>query len=376
MICKRIECRNFRNIEDAVIEPAEGVTVLCGSNGEGKTNALEAVYLFAQGRSFRTAHDREFVKFGAESAEIKLNFADKNREHDMLIRYLPNGTRMCKRNGVLIRRMSEFIGCFRAVLFCPAHLSIIKDGPSVRRGFLDIAISQLKPFYMLSLQRYNNILTQRNSLIKNYYSAPETFHRTVAIWSEQLAAEAEVISAERAKYVVRLDNFTERIIHDMTGGRETVRLTYNKPRTKDEYVRLLAENPEREIRAGSTLHGTHKDDIEITINDRDARSYASQGQQRSIALAMKLAEGEISREVSGEYPVFLLDDIFSELDAGRRAFMTNGLQGRQVIMTSCDENTEGNMIKVENGKYYAESPLSPAGDIPPLTREGKNELTI
>ena len=352
MICKRIECRNFRNIEDAVIEPAEGVTVLCGSNGEGKTNALEAVYLFAQGRSFRTAHDREFVKFDAEFAEIKLSFADKNREHDMLIRYLPNGTRMCKRNDIIVRRMSEFIGYFRAVLFCPAHLSIIKDGPSVRRMFLDIAISQLKPFYMLSLQRYNNILTQRNSLIKNYYNSPETFHRTVTIWSEQLAAEAAVISAERAKYVARLDGFTEKIIHDMTNSRETVRLTYNKPRTKEEYLHLLAENPEREIRAGSTLWGTHKDDIEITINGRDARSFASQGQQRSIALAMKLAEGEISREVSGEYPVFLLDDIFSELDAERRAFMTNGLHGRQVIMTSCEHDGDGYLIKVENGWYY------------------------
>ena len=351
MTCKRIECKNFRNIESAVIEPAEGVTVLCGSNGEGKTNALEAMYLFAQGRSFRTAHDREFVKFGAEFAEIKLFFSDNNRDYDMLIRYLPGGARMCKRNGVVIRRMSEFIGYFRAVLFCPAHLSIIKEGPSVRRSFMDIAISQLKPLYMTSLQRYNSILQQRNSLIKNYYSAPETYHRTAAVWSEQLAVEAELISAERAKYVARLDSHAEKIILDMTEGRENVRLNYNKQRTKEEYIKLLAENPEREIRAGSTLHGTHKDDIEITLNGHDARIYASQGQQRSIALAMKLAEGEISREISGEYPVFLLDDIFSELDAGRRAFMTDGLKGRQVIMTTCDDSGAGNVIRVTGGNY-------------------------
>lgn len=356
MVCKRIRYKNFRNIDDEAIEPASGVTMLNGNNGEGKTNALEAVYLFAQGRSFRTAHDKDLIRFGCDSAELELEFSDKDRDYKMYIKYLQNGRRICKRNDIDIKRMSEFIGYFRAVLFCPQHLSIVKDGPAIRRNFIDIAISQIKPFYMASLQRYNSILNQRNSLIKNYYNEPQNFHRTVDIWSEQLSREAAVISEERAIYVEKLTGYTSAFLSDMTNGREISELTYIKPRKENEYMAMLTENIEREIRAGATLYGIHKDDIDIKLNNKDARSFASQGQQRSIALAMKLSEGEISKKESGEYPVFLLDDILSELDNNRRAYLTNGLGERQIIMTSCELNFEAEkVIIVNNGKYYEKS---------------------
>jgi len=352
MVCKKIRYKNFRNIEDEIIEPASGVTMLHGNNGEGKTNALEAVYVFAQGRSFRTAHDRDLIRFGCDFAELELDFSDKHRNYNLYIKYLPNGRRVCRRNDIDIRRMSEFIGYFRAVLFCPQHLSIVKDGPAVRRNMLDTAISQIKPFYMASLQRYNAILNQRNLLIKNYYTEPQNFHRTLGIWSEQLAREAAVISEERAIYVEKLNSHTGVFLSDMTNGREIAELAYIKPRTEAEFIALLTENPEREVKAGSTLYGIHKDDIEIKLNRRDARGFASQGQQRSIALAVKLSEGEISRKESGEYPVFLLDDILSELDAGRRSYLTGGLGERQIIMTSCEMNFEAEKILyVKNGKY-------------------------
>jgi len=352
MVCKRVRYKNFRNIEDEIIEPSQGVTMLRGDNGEGKTNALEAIYVFAQGRSFRTAHDRDLIRFGCDSAELELDFSDKDRNYSLYIKYLPNGRRICRRNDIDIRRMSEFIGYFRAVLFCPQHLSVVKDGPAVRRNLLDTAISQLKPFYMASLQRYNSILNQRNLLIKNYYNEPQNFHRTVNIWSEQLAREAAVISAERAVYVEKLNKYTSVFLSDMTNGRESTELVYLKPRTETEFITLLTDNPEREIKAGSTMYGTHKDDIEIKLNGRDARSFGSQGQQRSIALAVKLSEGEISKNESGEYPVFLLDDILSELDSGRRAYLTGGLGERQIIMTSCGDNFAADkVLYVKNGKY-------------------------
>ena len=356
MLCRRIGYKNFRNIENSVIEPSNEITMLYGDNGEGKTNALEAMYLFAQGRSFRAMRDKDLIKFGCDCAELKLDFTDAKRDYSLMIRYLSNGRRVCKRNDAEISRMSEFIGYFRAVLFCPEHLSVVKSGPSVRRNFLDIAISQLKPFYMYSLQRYNSILNQRNSLIKNYYSAPENFHKTVGVWSEQLAREAAIISSERVKYVEKLNGYAEKFLSDMTAGREKCELVYNKPRTDAEYLALLTAAPEREIRAGATLYGTHKDDIDITLCGKDARNFASQGQQRSIALAMKLSEGEISREVSGEYPVFLLDDILSELDLKRRGYLISGLNGRQVIMTSCETPVcAGKILYVKNGSYKEES---------------------
>lgn len=359
MICKRVRYKNFRNIADQIIEPASGVTMLYGDNGEGKTNALEAIYLFAQGRSFRTAHDRDMIRFGCDEAEVELEFSDKNRNYSMYIKYLPNGRRICKRNDIDIRRMSEFIGYFRAVLFCPNHLAIVKDGPSIRRNFIDTAISQIKPFYMASLQRYNSILNQRNSLIKNYYNEPHDFHRTVRVWSEQLAREAAEISEERAIYIEKLNKHTTEFLADMTDGKEIIELTYQKYRTESEFLTLLTDNPEREVRAGATLYGIHKDDIDIKLNGREARGFASQGQQRSIALSMKLSEGEISKKESGEYPVFLLDDILSELDSGRRKYLTAGLGDRQIIMTSCEGNFDNlkteKILHVKNGEYNVSS---------------------
>lgn len=355
MVCKRIRYKNFRNIEDQTIKPALGVTMLYGDNGEGKTNALEALYLFAQGRGFRTVHDKDLIRFGCDKAELELDFSDKDRDYKLYIKYLPNGRRVCRRNDIDIRRMSEFIGYFRAVLFCPQHLSIVKDGPAVRRNFLDTAISQIKPFYMASLQRYNSILNQRNSLIKNYCNEPDSFHRTVGIWSEQLAREAAVISEERAGYVTKLNEFASNFLSDMTHGKEKVDLVYLKPRDEKEFLKLLTENNDREIRAGATLYGVHKDDISINLNDKDARSFASQGQQRSIALSMKLSEGEISKKESGEYPVFLLDDILSELDFKRRGYLTGGLGERQIIMTSCEMDSSvinaEKVLYVKNGIY-------------------------
>ena len=167
----------------------------------------------------------------------------------------------------------------------------------------------------------------------------------------QLAREAETIASKRYRYTERVSTLVGPVISDMTGGHESASLEYTSAKTYEEYLRLLTENAARELRAGVTLYGVHKDDIKIELCGNDARAYASQGQQRSIALAMKIAEGEISKEYGGEYPVFLFDDILSELDASRRAYLLDGITGKQVFITSCDEvNTESRVFRVENGK--------------------------
>ena len=350
MYCKSIRYKNYRNIEEAEICPTEGVNVLIGDNAQGKTNALEGIYYFARGKSFRGAKDKELVRMGCSDASLKMEFSGGGRERFHEILFFTEGKRVCRKEGVNIRRMSDFIGTFRAVLFSPEHLSMVKEGPSERRNFADIAISQLFPAYVSALAKYQKILTERNAQLKDPTSP--VFSDTMEVLSVQLAHEAALIASYREKYFGMLSDGVGALLSDMTAGRERVTLSYRDGRTEEEYLRLLTQNTEKEIRAGSTLYGTHKDDVLIALNGSDARVYASQGQQRSIALAMKLGEGEISRTETGEYPVFLLDDILSELDEKRKEYILRGLTGRQVIITTCERIPEGAAVfRVSGGRY-------------------------
>ncbi len=356
MICKRITYKNFRNIENAEIPFDPSITVFNGLNGQGKTNILEGVYFFAAGRSFRTVHENELVRFGCDYGQIEMTFFDGKRDNTAIFRFVPRlSKRFCIINDVPITRLSEVVGKFRAVLFCPEHLSIVKDGPSVRRRFIDNALSQTDSEYLRSLQKYNALLSQRNALIKMARDRRDDsiFLNGDSVWSEQLASIAELISQKRYSYIEKLTDISDNIISDMTSGRERVRLEYQSLKSKEEYLSLLTENKERELKFGATLYGTHKDDILIYLNGKEARSFASQGQQRSVALSMKIAEGEISKQISGSYPVFLFDDILSELDEGRREYLLSGIEGKQVIITSCDKiDKECKIYRVENGKVY------------------------
>ncbi len=348
MFCKKATYVNFRNIENAEIELDSGVNVLQGFNAQGKTNILEGIYCFACGKSFRGASDRELVRLGKEQGEISLEFADKDRLRNHSIRLFENERKICLKEGIKVSKMSEFIGVFRAVLFSPDHLSIIKDGPGERRAFLDIALSQLYPAYVDSLSKYKKLLTQRNALLKD----PEVhgFDDLVSVISAQMSREAAFISSHRARYVSELSRCVGDIISDMTCGREKCVLSYDSERDEAEYLKKLSVNLEKEKAAKTTLYGVHKDDIEVTLNGLDSRVYASQGQQRSIALAMKISEGEISRQKTGEYPVFLFDDILSELDGRRKDFILSGLENRQVIITGCEEIKKGKIFRVDSGR--------------------------
>lgn len=371
MYCKKISVRDFRNIEKAEVEFCEGVNILSGRNAEGKTNLLEAIFYSSVGRSFRGAHTPEIIRFGQSKAEIKIEFKDSKREQNQKIKVelYKDKQRKIEKNGVKMDKLSDIVGVFRAVLFCPEHLSMIKDGPAGRRSYMDMAISRMYPMYMHSLQRYAYILKQRNTLIKNAYSDRQTFDLTVDLWSERLAEEAAVISDMRVRFIMRVSGYVEDIFNEMTGEKEKTVLIYkgssgqpeeeylNREKTKKRYLELLGSNHDREISAGATLYGIHKDDIEITLNGKSSRLYASQGQQRSLALALKLAEGEICREEFGDYPVFLFDDVLSELDETRRDYLIHKIRGKQVIITSCEEgllsDTDGvRRIRVENGRYH------------------------
>ncbi len=366
MECNRIQITDFRNIEYASIDFEGGVNILCGQNAQGKTNLLEAIAFASLGKSFRTSRDEEMIRFGAELAEVSLDFTDSARRQNITLRLMAGKRKHIEQNHVKIGRVSDIVGSFRTVLFCPEHLSLIKDGPGERRNYLDIALSQLYPVYLGSLQRYNQILKQRNQLLRAAEDDRRTFDDTIEFWSTQLAHEAAVIARYRKKYLARASEEISSCFSEMMGGRETPQALYvgsskqetasyeDLDYTEKTYLELLLSHHDREIGAGSTLWGIHKDDIEILLNEKPARQFASQGQQRSLALAMKLAEGEVCASICGERPVFLFDDVFSELDASRRAYLSGKIKEKQVIITTCEPAgiAGGRIIEVEKGQFH------------------------
>lgn len=392
MECKRISFENYRNISLTTAEFSPGMNVLWGMNAQGKSNILEGIYYFARGRSFRGARERETIMFGAPYAAVEMDFCPTGIARPATFRaeFPRTGKRAIYRNGARLSGTSEMIGDFRAVLFCPAHLSLLSGGPAVRRTFIDIAVSQLCPAHAVNLGRYNRVLMQRNALIKQSLAGGVGRDDKNGLWevyAAQLAALGSLVADARQKYMRVLSQGVAELFDRMTGGREVPTLEYvtqledlaetetagsgegrlnlhSSAPPSAVLERQLLENKDRELRHGCTLYGVHRDDINIKLNGKEAKLYASQGQQRSIALAMKLAEGEAARRLSGEYPVYLLDDVLSELDGERQAFLLNMLEDRQIIVTSCDASLFGrsggaSLIHVSGGAV-----CSAPGDTP------------
>ena len=369
MICKKITYNNFRNIESEELVLSHEVNVIRGENAQGKSNMLEGIYFFARGRSFRASKDKELIRFGESNAFLTLDYSrDESDKVSTLTATIPSaGKKIITRNGARLSSLREMIGSFRAVLFCPSHLSLVDGGPSMRRSFLDIALAQLYPAYLDSLTQYNRALCQRTALLKEAAGARKTDPYMWDIYADQLASAGAKIAARRWEYLSGLSQSVSRFFGDMTDGREEPTLVYKSDAvqdgmTYDEIVSAgrdllyeqISASLEKDIKYGLNSHGVHRDDISIKINSKEARLYASQGQRRSLALSMKLAEGEMAKRICGEYPVFLLDDVLSELDKHRRGFILGCLKERQIVVTSCEDEyfDRGgvNFITVENGR--------------------------
>lgn len=368
MICNKIEIRNFRNSKNATVEFSEGVNVLLGNNAEGKTNLLEAIYLACSTKSFRASNDSQMIRFGEPSAFVSVDFTAERRQNISFL--IEAGKRKkIEINKNKVNKLQDVVGRFKCVLFCPEHLSLVKGAPSVRRDFLDFAICQLRPMYIVALNKYEKILKERNTLLKNALDDRDSYESTIEFWNEQLAHEAAIISMMRESYVKQAETYLSECFIEMsriTGNENEIpSLKYDGSagledyqdlnKTKERYLELFKINKEREIFAGTSLFGIHRDDFIIMLGGKEAKDFASQGQQRSLALAFKIAEGEIIKKESGEYPVFLLDDVLSELDFGRKKYLIEEIKNKQVIMTSCEENPElyklAKVIKVKNGVY-------------------------
>lgn len=367
MICERIHFKGYRNISDEMVDFSPGVNLILGNNAQGKTNLLEGICLFSSGKSFRGAKDSELIHFNEQIAQIELTFSDHDREQTMSFTVSKDGKKICKKNGVFLHKISSFIGNFRAILFFPEHLSLIKDGPHKRRNFIDLSLSQIKPSYLSNLQSYRTLLMQRNALIKESYNNKAYFFQMNEIWSKQLAEKNALITLDRIAYIKRLEEKIFDIFSEMTEGKEKVKIRYKssfgsleKGISKEDlcnfFEKQLMENAEKELRDGTTLFGIHRDDMDLFLNEKDSRKFASQGQQRSLALALKMGEGILSKEVTGEEPVYLLDDVMSELDEKRQNYLLNSIKGKQVIITTCGNPeiqaiSDVRIFKVENGTY-------------------------
>ena len=344
MIIKSFKARDFRNIESCELEFSSGTNVLLGENAQGKTNAVEGIYLFARGRSFRKGDERDLIRFGSEGFNLSITYEDSTGENTL--EYAVYGKeRRRRKNGYRIARASEMIGSFKAVLFSPDDLTLVKGGPDERREFLNVAISQCYPSYVSIYADYKKALENRNAILKNASKGLFVDEIELVAWSEKLAEYASYIYVHRFNYLKKLEVYAKRFMSDISEGKEELTLGYKSDvslgggKREDielEYKRLFTENLARERAAGVTLFGSHREDIIICVNGHDARIFSSQGQQRSIVLSLKMAEGEVSRELFSEYPVFLFDDVLSELDETRQSFVLSGMKDRQIIITSCE----------------------------------------
>ena len=360
MRVKSLTLKNFRNYEQAVIEPDSGVTVFTGENAQGKTNILEALHLCCLGRSHRTPRDEELIRWGSASARVQIQTAQQDGTHDVTILLEKNGK---KKKTVRIgsrqaERIGELFGHVCGVLFSPEDLSIVKSGPSERRRFLDMQLSQLRPQYFYALQRAVRALNQRNALLKEI-ARNSSLLPTLDMWDEQLAMIGAEIARNRREAIAVLSENAAKAHASLTGGREELRLWYisqteDGQDTADKLLARMRAVRHEDLRRMTTTVGVHRDDMGVTINNKEARNFASQGQQRSAVLSLKLAQLEMAAQETGEAPILMLDDVMSELDPGRRRQLIERIDRVQTFVTCTDISDlagarQGAVYRVHNG---------------------------
>ncbi len=340
----------FRNLKEQTILPGGGSNVIYGENAQGKTNLLEAIWLFTGGKSFRGAKENEMIPFDGQFAKLSMQFESEGRPQQMDLRLTQ--TKEMFLNGAKCRTAADVVGKLGCVVFSPVHLNLVKDGPNLRRRFMDGAICQMKPSYISSMNQYRRALLSRGALLKDCQYHAELLD-TLDIWDVQLAGLAERIVEKRKEFIEKLTPVAEEAYAGICGGKEQLSIRYESTVPegdyRQEFLKQLRENRALDLKNRTTSAGPHRDDLVLCINGNSARSYGSQGQQRSCVLALKLAEAALMEQLFSEKPVILLDDVLSELDKNRQQYVLNKLSGFQVFITCCEkEHFEG----LENGVLF------------------------
>lgn len=342
MYIESVTLKNFRNYEDKTVDFKDGLNIVIGKNASGKTNLLESVYCSGIGKSPRTNKAREMIRWGSDNAYIKVILKKQYSRH--IVEYFIDSAdkKIIKIDSIPLVKQSEILGILNIVFFSPDEMKLIKESPQERRRFSDISLSQQNKKYLFSLSKYNNILAQRNKLLKesrDIKALPEMLYG----WDVQLAEYGAYIIAKRYEFVEKIQVFAKKIHSEITDEKEDLELEYESnvergetDKMKEIFFQKLRANLEKDMNLLYTSFGSHRDDIAIKINGIDVRKYGSQGQQRTVALSLKLAEIYLFESEVGEKPVLLLDDVLSELDASRRQKLMELSSGLQTIITCTD----------------------------------------
>ncbi len=350
-----VSLQGFRNLEQLQLRPSGGINVFYGENAQGKTNFLESLYFCAMGRSMRTKFDWQLIGFPEEESHIRLLVQKNNRKERIDVHLKRNMKKGIARNGMPIKKLGDLFGTLYTVVFSPEDLSLIKEGPGERRRFLDMELCQLSPIYYYDLQQYYRILKQRNNLLREIQKK-SALQETLFVWDEQLIDYGERIMTARMAFLQRLDKIAAEKLSALTGGVDALKIRYKPNCDPGHMAERFQRNLQRDIHLGSTNLGPHKDDILFTIDGKEVKSFGSQGQQRTTALAARLAEVDLIREETGEEPVLLLDDVLSELDERRQRFLLESIDGLQTFLTCTGIEdavkkyiSRDNLFYVENG---------------------------
>mgnify|MGYP005833600557 CR=1 FL=1 len=345
MFIKSLKLKHYRNYESLNIQFAKNFNIIYGDNGQGKTNILETIFLCASGRSHRTSKDHDLIKLNKDEFYIKLDMEKEGIDSSIEINLKKNDKKKIKINEIPIKKVGNLMGHLNAVIFSPEDLMIIKEGPSERRRFIDITISQLKPSYFYDLQQYAKILFQRNALLKEIQSN-RSLMNTLDIWNENLVKVGSRIIKVRKDFIQRISKEAHLNHSKLTNSTEDLKLTYSPSINFGEkneiseiekaFIKKIEISISKELMKCITLNGPHRDDYELFLNNTSLKLFGSQGQQRTSILSIKLSEISIMKEETGEYPVLLLDDVMSELDNKRQEYLMNNLDKIQTFITSTD----------------------------------------
>lgn len=352
MIVQEFHFCNWRNLQETRLIPDPEMNVFYGDNAQGKTNLLEALWMCSGAKSFRGAKENELIGFHQKSAKLTMDFISHGREQRLEYKF--GEKKEILLNGVEKKSASELFGTVFAVVFAPNHLGLVKDGPAVRRQFMDFALSRLKPTFQNLEEQYNRALDQRNALLRELYHAPG-MEGLLDLWEDALARLGSTYARQRQKYVEKLTPFASRFYYELSGQKEELGLTYDGAEFSsdcggyEKLIEQLKESRATDKKLGYTTVGPHRHDLDITINGISARTFGSQGQQRSAALSLKMAEAEVLSEYFDEKPIILLDDVMSELDSSRQDYLLNKFSGRQIFITCCDP---ASVLRLKQGKCF------------------------
>jgi DNA replication and repair protein RecF len=364
MMINNFLLQNFRNYQDESIKFMPGINILVGDNGQGKTNLIEGIYYLLTGKSYRVQREKELLRWGQREFHLYGDFFIARRKVFLESHYR-NRKKVVKVNHVPCRRLSDFVGIINVVFFSPDDLVMVKGGPSERRKFLDLHITQMYPGHVNLLNAYNRVIQQKGALLKSDRERSYKYSQ-LKIWNEQIIKFGEKIILNRVELTERLQSTASFIYGNLTSQKETLQINYLALGNKDvkkaisDFPQLLDDKMNQEIEHRMVLIGPHRDDLQILLNAKSARLYASQGQQRSIVLSLKLAELELVRKEKGKFPLLLLDDVLSELDHFRREYLVHVIESSNIqtiiTMTSAENCLQsGTLYFVEKGHVRRES---------------------